>query len=161
MSLTTSGNVATSAVITKSAGTYIITEDVVPDWQLTDIDISGDLDIGSSGDTVSRQAVIDLDADEDIIVTFTNTQDAADLSLTKTASRAIAESGDTIVYVLTLTNAGPDTATGVQITDQLPSGITYDSHTATVGTYTSGTGVWAVPSLPIGSATLTITVTVD
>ena len=53
-------------------------------------------------------------------------------------------------------------ATGVEVTDLLPSGVTYVSRTLTQGTYSSGTGVWVVGSVASGgSATLTLTATVD
>lgn len=56
-----------------------------------------------------------------------------------------------------------DAATGVEVTDQLPAGVTYASHAASAGTtYTAATGVWAVGSLAKdASATLTIDVHVD
>ena len=37
--------------------------------------------------------------------------------------------GNTVTYTLTVINNGPDNATGVQITDKLPSGLTYGSDT--------------------------------
>ena len=43
-------------------------------------------------------------------------------------------------------DAGPDPATGVEVTDQLPSGLTFVSATATRGTYDDLTGVWAIDS---------------
>jgi uncharacterized repeat protein (TIGR01451 family) len=85
-----------------------------------------------------------------------------DVSLTKTASATDVVTGDTVTYTLTVSNAGPDTATGVEVTDQLPAGVTYSTHNASQGTFTSGTGIWAVGDLANGAnATLTIDVTVD
>jgi uncharacterized repeat protein (TIGR01451 family) len=67
-----------------------------------------------------------------------------------------------VIYTITVKNNGPDNATGVEVTDQLPTGVTYDNHNAGQGTYTSGTGIWAVGSLANGAtATLTITVTIN
>jgi len=87
----------------------------------------------------------------------------ADLSLNKTVSPTAANPGDTVTFTVTLTNNGPDTATNVEVTDQLPAGYTYVSHTATAGTsYDSGTGKWTVPSLAsTASVTLEITATVN
>src|SRR5438094_6875441 len=50
---------------------------------------------------------------------------------------------------------------GVQVTDQLPAGLTFISATPSAGTYSSGTGVWNIGGLASGgSQTLTITATV-
>jgi uncharacterized repeat protein (TIGR01451 family) len=85
-----------------------------------------------------------------------------DLSLTKTVDNAIPDPGDTITYTITVTNDSPDAATGIQVTDVLPGGISYVSDTPSRGTYTHATGIWDVGSIAGGaSETLRITVTVD
>lgn len=87
----------------------------------------------------------------------------ADLSLTKTVSNATPASGTNISYTLTASNAAASTqtATGVTVQDSLPPGVTFVSASGT-GSYSSGTGVWAVGTLaPGASATITITVTVN
>lgn len=90
----------------------------------------------------------------------------ADLSVTKTVSNATPTSGAAIQYVVSLNNAAssPQTATGVVVSDLLPLGLTYTSHTVSAGggTYTLGTGIWAVPSIaPNQTRTLTINATVS
>ena len=47
------------------------------------------------------------------------TPQQADLALTKTVSNPTPNVGDTITYTITLTNSGPDAATGVQVQDAL------------------------------------------
>jgi uncharacterized repeat protein (TIGR01451 family) len=87
---------------------------------------------------------------------------SADLSLTKTADNHTPDIGSNVNFVLTVTNSGPDNATGVEVTDLLPTGYTYVSDTPSVGTYNSGTGVWTVGNLANGaSETLTITATAN
>ena len=82
----------------------------------------------------------------------------ADLSVTNTVSNPTPNQSSTVTFTVTLANAGPDAATGVSVTDQMPAGLTYLSHTTTQGTYTSGTGVWNVGTVNSGnSATMTIT----
>src|SRR5262249_31032596 len=68
--------------------------------------------------------------------------------------------GDTITFTVTLTNAGPNGASNVEVTDLLPTGLTLVSATPSQGTYISG--VWAVGSVArLGQAKLTLTATVD
>lgn len=86
----------------------------------------------------------------------------ADLSLSKGVSNSSPANGTSITYTLSLTNAGgsPQTATAVTVADSLPLGVSYVSH-AGYGTYSSGSGIWTVPSIAPGQTrTLTITATV-
>ena len=59
--------------------------------------------------------------------------DTADLSITKTDSPDPVTVGTALTYSIEVTNAGPDTATGVVVTDELPKGVTYVSATTTAG----------------------------
>ena len=87
---------------------------------------------------------------------------AADLTLVKTVSDSTPDEGQAITYTVTLDNDGPDDATGVDVTDVLPSGVTFQSAVASQGSYDDGTGVWTVGSIAASAAdTLTITATVD
>ena len=91
----------------------------------------------------------------------TETPQRADLSLTKSVSDATPNVGERITFTVTLTNNGPSDATGVQVTDLLPAGLTFVTATPSQGTYTPGTGLWDVGAVAdAGSATLTITATV-
>ncbi len=86
----------------------------------------------------------------------------ADLSLTHDPLVVSTSIADQVGLALRLHNAGPDTATGVQVRDLLPSGLDYVSYTGSTGTYSSSTGTWTVDSLASGAdATLTINVKVD
>lgn len=101
------------------------------------------------------------------LVTVTNTlQPVAaqnvDLEITKVADKPNVVSGDTVRYTITLTNKGPGAATGVEVTDQLPAGVTYNAHATLKGAYDKNTGVWTVGALAKDDVvTLTIDVTVD
>jgi large repetitive protein len=86
----------------------------------------------------------------------------ADLSLTMTPSSTTPNFGSNVTFTLTLTNSGPDAATGVQVTDLLPGGLTFVSSNPSVGTYNSTTGVWDVGTVNSGAApTLQIVATVN
>ena len=79
----------------------------------------------------------------------------ADLSVTQTSSNITP--GGSVAFTVKVTNGGPATALGVQVTDLSPAGLSFVSSTVTTGTYTSGTGLWDVNVLGVGAtATLTI-----
>ena len=86
-----------------------------------------------------------------------------DLVTSKTVNQSVANVGDVIEFTLSVINNGPSNATGVSLTENLPTGLTYVSHTATggsVNTFTSG--VWSIGNLAIGgSATITIKASVN
>ncbi|HIK27318.1 MAG TPA: DUF11 domain-containing protein, partial [Oscillatoriaceae cyanobacterium M7585_C2015_266] len=86
----------------------------------------------------------------------------ADLAIAKTVNNPNPLPGSDIIYTISITNNGPDTATGVQVIDGLPPGLIFVSATPSVGTYNSTTGLWNVGSLNNGaSATLQITAKVN
>src|SRR5205823_5940453 len=92
---------------------------------------------------------------------LTTVTSQADIAVAKIASSGSATVGSNVDFTITVTNAGPSNATGVQVTDQLPAGLTFVSATPSAGTYNSGTGVWNIGAVSSGaSATLTITATV-
>lgn len=85
---------------------------------------------------------------------------SVDLSLTKVANKTSVKRGDTVIYTLTVTNAGPAAASGVVLQDTLPAAVTYVEDDSG-GSYVPATGVWTVGNLAKdGVKTLNITVTV-
>jgi uncharacterized repeat protein (TIGR01451 family) len=91
----------------------------------------------------------------------TETPQQASLAMAKTVSNATPIVGGTITFTITLTNSGPNTATGVQVADVLPAGLTFVSATVSQGTYTPATGLWDVGAVTAGTPrTLTIVATV-
>jgi len=89
----------------------------------------------------------------------------ADLALTKIASSATPNVGDTVTYTLTLTNAGPAAATGVTVVDSLPAGLAYVANSIAGGSSRSAappTLTWGVTTLASGASTnLTFQATVN
>src|SRR3989441_7434275 len=55
----------------------------------------------------------------------------ADLSITKTDNPDPVNAGATLTYTVTVTNGGPSTAANVQVTDNLPPGVTFQSASGT------------------------------
>ncbi len=86
---------------------------------------------------------------------------ATDVAVTKAVSNGTPTAGSNITYTIRVTDNGPTIATGIRVDDVLPTGLTYVSHTASLGVYTSGTGAWNIGGLlPGATATLTIVATV-
>ncbi len=85
----------------------------------------------------------------------------ADLSLAKIVNNGTPNVGSNVTFTVTVSNAGPNTASGVTVGDLLPGGYSYVSSTPSQGSYVSGTGVWTVGTIASGSsANIQITATV-
>jgi uncharacterized repeat protein (TIGR01451 family) len=86
----------------------------------------------------------------------------ADLGVTKADAPDPALVGQPLVYTLTVSNSGPNTATGATLTDTLPANVVFNSATATQGscTETGGVVTCSLGAINSGSnATVTINVT--
>jgi uncharacterized repeat protein (TIGR01451 family) len=57
----------------------------------------------------------------------TDVQGGADLQLSKTNTTGSVNVGDTVSFALAVTNDGPLDATGVEVTDALPAGLTFEA----------------------------------
>ncbi len=95
--------------------------------------------------TITNQAsvgslALDTDAADNNAEAETTVDPAADLSLTKSGSPDPVRVGDQLTYTLAVHNAGPQTATGVTLSDTLPGGVTFDSATPTQGTCSETSG---------------------
>jgi uncharacterized repeat protein (TIGR01451 family) len=140
----------------------------------------------AAGSTIGNTAVLDYRArtvgkDYTFVGNSTSTPvgSIADLSIAKTSDPAAQTAGSAVTYRLTATNAGPNDATGVVVTDTLPPGVTVTSATGPAGTSCSTSGrvvtcttdtlangdtlpialaVTIDPSTPTGSLTDTATV---
>ncbi|WP_031031178.1 isopeptide-forming domain-containing fimbrial protein [Streptomyces sp. NRRL WC-3725] len=83
----------------------------------------------------------------------TQVKPAADLTVTKAADATTVTVGQTVTYRITVHNTGPNDATGVTVTDQLPEGLTFLSAEGTPASYDPATGQWAVGDLADGATT--------
>jgi uncharacterized repeat protein (TIGR01451 family) len=85
----------------------------------------------------------------------------ADLSVTKTDAPDPVTVGSNLTYTVTVTNNGPDAATGVTLTDALPAGVTFVSVTPVAPTCTQAGGVVACDLGTLASgANTTVTIVV-
>ena len=83
----------------------------------------------------------------------------ADLEVTKTVNTATPTLNGAATFTVTVTNHGPNAATGVSVADTLPAGLTLVSATPSQGTFASG--VWSVGAMANGAtATLALVTTV-
>ncbi|MEX0313515.1 MAG: gliding motility-associated C-terminal domain-containing protein [Allomuricauda sp.] len=80
--------------------------------------------------------------DQDTVVPVPN--GLSDLTLTKAVDNPTPNVDEVVEFTLIVTNNGVSDATGVVITDLLPSGYTYQSHVTTAGTYNEASGVWSI-----------------
>ena len=80
----------------------------------------------------------------------------ADLEITKSVSNTIPHKNDNIIWTITVTNKGADTAINTVVTDKLPEGLIYVSDDS-LNNYDYKTGIWNVGDLSSGqSVTLKI-----
>jgi uncharacterized repeat protein (TIGR01451 family) len=119
----------------------------------------------SAASSVNNTATVsgggEVDTSNDSASDATTIVSSADIAITKVAGSSTVAVGSNVTFSITATNNGPSDASGVQVTDQLPAGLTFVSATPTAGTYASGTGSWDIGTLSSGaSATLTITASV-
>ncbi|MBA3534157.1 MAG: VCBS repeat-containing protein, partial [Ardenticatenales bacterium] len=109
-------------------------------------------------------ALGDIDGDGDLDALVANSigqaetvwvnQNRADLSLSKVASPANAQPGQSITYTLSYTNSGPQSASGVEISDLVPSSLSNVSYTSSGATITATGGTpytWDVADLAVGA----------
>ncbi len=101
--------------------------------------------------------------------TFPNpssTISSADLVTVKTLASGdtTPEVGDVVSFTIQVSNVGPNGASGISLTDLIPSNLTPNANNGTVsaGSYNSTSGLWTLGALDNGaSATLTIEGTVN
>jgi len=162
-------------IVNKVTGaTTDIASITVPDIEGLGTDFSGQLwgtsgtqgvlyEIDKSNGIGSNGRPIDNGSDYESVDCFAISPTVSiDIDITKTVDDATPTEGDTINYTIGVGNAGPATATTVQISDLLPAGVTFSSAAASQGLYDPATGNWFVGTLnPGSSVTLTLAATVD
>ncbi|QDT70562.1 Serine-aspartate repeat-containing protein E precursor [Planctomycetes bacterium MalM25] len=130
----------------------------------------GDNSVRSLGVTLvaGDEPITDGDADDDTNRTLDFGFFGYDLVIDKDVNDSLAAPGDALQYTVTVTNNGPTTATGVTLTDTLPTGVTYASGSTSVagetvtGTPGNPTVTSTIGTLTNGqSAIITINATID
>jgi uncharacterized repeat protein (TIGR01451 family) len=99
------------------------------------------------------------------VVTITISPPNADLRTVKTRllpTSGLPAVGGSVTFRISVTNNGPNLVPLPTLTDTLPSGLTYTSHTASQGSYSTATGLWTIGLLNNGAtATLDIVCSVN
>jgi uncharacterized repeat protein (TIGR01451 family) len=85
---------------------------------------------------------------------------SADLSIAKTDSPDPVRVGQNLTYSLAVHNAGPDSAASVQVSDTLPTGVTYVSATSTAGSCTGTSTISCLLGTLASGADETVTIIV-
>jgi uncharacterized repeat protein (TIGR01451 family) len=158
-------HVSTQGPYDDLTGTWSVGD--VADGGAAGLSLTATVDAGTAGSTLVNEAKItasdQTDPNETNNIGSVNIHVlAVDINVGKTVSTPLPNEGDSISYDIILTNAGPDSASGVEIMDLLPAGVTYLADTPTHGSYTDATGRWSVGALAVGdTARLTIDASVD
>lgn len=66
------------------------------------------------------------------------------LSLTKSVNNPTPDIGDPVQFTVALNRVSAGTDVSLQVTDKLPPGFNYQSHTVSNGTYNPLTGIWSL-----------------
>uniref|UniRef100_UPI001431E270 Ig-like domain-containing protein n=1 Tax=Maribellus sediminis TaxID=2696285 RepID=UPI001431E270 len=149
-----------------AGGVYEWSIDSLNNGQIATMTMSGTVDVGTGGDTISN-IIVDVGSNQ---IDTTTTGDStiidivvgneADIVLSKTVDQVLHVEQDTVIYTVEVTNNGPALVTNLVVTDTLPAGLTYLSASTADGTWTSPN--WNIGTLTAGStATLEIQATVD
>jgi hypothetical protein len=95
--------------------------------------------------------------------TYVDPATSVDLSLLMSVDDLFPSVGQDVTFTLSLNNAaGGIAGSGITVTDILPAGLTYVTHTASIGTFTPATGVWNVGALAVNTTvTLNLVATVN
>jgi uncharacterized repeat protein (TIGR01451 family) len=133
--------------------TLVVTVDPSVDTEITNV-------------AAASSTTPDPEPENEVGIATTAVATSADLSVTKVDTPDPVAAGTNLTYTITVTNAGPDNAANVLLSDTLPAGTTFQSLSApwscsTPGVGNSGSIDCSNPSFAPGSAVFTLTVGVD
>jgi uncharacterized repeat protein (TIGR01451 family) len=102
-------------------------------------------------DSVAITHADELDPDPgNNVFTVTVSPATADLAITNTVNNASPNVGDTISFMVILSDNGPGTANNVTVSDLLPAGLAFVSAQPSQGSYNTATGAWTVGTVTTG-----------
>ncbi|MBT8404547.1 MAG: DUF11 domain-containing protein, partial [Gemmatimonadetes bacterium] len=147
------GVVAAGVVTWPTVPTIAVGDSIIRTVQLV-------LDPAATGTAVNVARAGSTTTDPDTLdnraAVTTSLSSSADLAIAKSGP-ASAVAGDTLVYTLTISNAGPSTATAVVVTDTLPAGTSF-VRASTGGSASGRVVTWTGGTLaPAATAQVTVT----
>ena len=83
--------------------------------------------------------------------TVTVNVDKSDLKIEKIVSNATPDVGDEVTFTITVTNLGPNKATGVEVVDQLPNGYGSITDISNGGVFETNTITWSNLTVEVGT----------
>lgn len=83
---------------------------------------------------------------------------SSDISIIKHVDISTPDVNGNVIFSITVSNNGPSNATGVTVTDLLPSGYTYINNVPSTGSYNPTNGVWNIGNM-LNQAIQTIEIT--
>ncbi|WP_165253200.1 SdrD B-like domain-containing protein [Paludisphaera soli] len=104
----------------------------------------------------SITAVDQYDPDPSDVASVVILPRSSGLTVAATVDVATPRVGDTVAIMVTLTNSGPDAATGVAIGSVLPAGLTLVSAEPSQGVFDPATGVWSLNAVGVGTSTVLV-----
>ncbi|MDP3014536.1 MAG: DUF11 domain-containing protein, partial [Candidatus Subteraquimicrobiales bacterium] len=106
--------------------------------------------------TVSKTSKYDWNWDNNAQSVYLTGLPVAELLVEQSVDDNVPVLGQYVTLTVNVSNNGPSNATGVQISEKLPYGLTFVSSTPSQGSYNSGTGVWDIGTINYDTtATLT------
>ena len=123
------------------------------------LDYSGASPIANVADVSST--TLDTNAANNTATVETTLNRDADVAISKSVAPASVLVGQPTTFTVVVTNHGPARVTGLVVQDLLPAGLSFESASASQGSYAEATGAWTIGTLLNGqSATLTLEATV-
>ncbi|MEI6604795.1 MAG: SdrD B-like domain-containing protein [Verrucomicrobiota bacterium] len=149
---------ATSTLVTTTttlaSGAYTLGSVLPGSYMVVEKDPSGYVSL------TPNQVAILISAGESGIANFVDSM-LTDLAISKNVDHPAPNVGSQVVFTLCATNNGPSSATGVSVTDTLPSGYEFISANPAPA-YNAATGAWVIGDLAnAGNATLQVTAKVN
>ena len=149
--VTYASHTTTTGAFNQSSGLWTI--GTINNGDTVTLDISATVNTGTTGQTITN-TTSNLLADQADLDTTNNNgsvsitpSSVVDVAIVKRVLGTTSPNvGDIINYEISVSNAGPNTATGVEVTDILPTGLRFISYNSS-STYDSATGIWNVGSV--------------
>ncbi|NJN84121.1 MAG: DUF11 domain-containing protein [Caldilineaceae bacterium] len=152
-------------IMTKTTGvtgSYVFTDLLPGIYQIVETNLPGYVSVADADGPPPDEIVTALGVGE--VKTGQHFEDRllnADVRIVKSDSTDPITAGQTLTYTLVISNAGPDTAQNVLVTDTLPAGVTFQSADPVQNSGPNPLG-WSLGNLAISQTqTITVVVTVN